>query len=534
MKRPIFVSGFMATGKSTVGQVAARQASLPFVDLDAEVERLSGFSVATLFRQQGEAAFRLVERRAVEAILADPSPRVVALGGGSLLDRSLRLRALDAATVVSLEAPLATLLDRAGGSDRPLLGQEDPAARARDLLASREEAYAESHGSIATAGRPPEAVAADLLALAERADLVVAAGRRSYPVQVCADDHGFADRIAEQVARSRASRVVLVTDSTVARLFGASFSSWAPGATIEIIEPGELSKGIEGLGRLWGSLQRAGLDRQGLVVAVGGGVVTDLAGFAAATWQRGVRWLAVPTSLLGMVDAAIGGKTAIDLGEAKNVVGAFHQPLGVPIGVHFTRSEPARGFASGLGELVKSALVGDAALFSRIEELAPQLTARVRGEADAMADLDLAELVRGAARVKTRIVSRDERDGGERLILNFGHTLGHAIEAHGGFGRWAHGEVVALGMVAALRVGERLGLTPVGLGERLTELLSSLGLPHRLERAEVAAALPWLAHDKKRESNKVRLVVLAGIGEAKVHQIPLDQLQRLYLEAASD
>jgi shikimate kinase/3-dehydroquinate synthase len=527
MKRPLFLSGFMATGKSTIGRATARQASLPFVDLDAEVERLSGLPVSALFREQGEAAFRLVERRALEAILADPTPRVVALGGGSLLDRSLRLRALDLATVISLDAPLGTVLARAQGSDRPLLGLDDPGSRARELLASRQEAYAEAHAVVATEGRTPEDLAAEVIALAGRADLVVAAGQRSYPVQVCADDHGLADL----VARARASQVVLVTDATVARLFGGSFASWAPGATVEIIEPGELSKGLDGLARLWGALQRARLDRQGLVVAVGGGVVTDLAGFAAATWQRGVRWLAAPTSLLGMVDAAIGGKTAIDLGDAKNVVGAFHQPIGVHIGVGFGRSEPPRGFASGLGELVKSALVGDPALLSQIEELAPQLAARVRGEAGP-GEEELAALVRGAARVKARIVSRDEHDGGERLTLNFGHTLGHALEAHGGFGRWAHGEVVALGMVAALRVGERLGFTPAGLGDEVARLLASLGLPHRLDRAEVAAALPWIAHDKKREKGMVRLVVLARAGEARVHQVPIADLGPLLIEAA--
>jgi shikimate kinase/3-dehydroquinate synthase len=528
MKRPIFVSGFMATGKSTVGQAAARLTHFPFVDLDAEVERLSGHTVPDLLREQGEAAFRAVERRAVESLLADSSPRVVALGGGSLLDRSLRLRALDHATVITLDAPLDTILSRAAAGDRPLLGHDDPATRARELLASRQDAYAEAHATLSTDGQTPEELAVSLLSLADRADLVVAAGRRSYPVQVCEGDRGVADL----VAGARASQVVLVTDSTVARLLGGSFSAWAPGATVEIIEPGELSKGLDGLARLWGTLQRVRLDRRGLVLAVGGGVVTDLAGFAAATWQRGVRWLAVPTSLLGMVDAAIGGKTAIDLGEAKNVVGAFHQPIGVHVGVGLGRSEPPRGFASGLGELVKSALVGDASLLSRIERLAPQLAARVRGELSAISDADLAELVRGAARVKTRIVSRDERDGGERLKLNFGHTLGHALEAHGGFGRWAHGEAVALGMVAVLRVGERLGITPAGLAEQTARLLASLGLPSRLDRAEIAAALPWLTHDKKRDGGSVRLVLLAAPGQAIVHEIPLEQIQSLLLEVA--
>jgi shikimate kinase/3-dehydroquinate synthase len=267
----------------------------------------------------------------------------------------------------------------------------------------------------------------------------------------------------------------------------------------------------------------AKLDRGALIVGVGGGVVTDLSGFVAGTWLRGIRWIAAPTSVLGMVDAAIGGKTGIDFGAGKNVLGAFHQPLAVCANVARTRTEPRRSFVSGLAEVVKSALVGDASLLSDLERDADAILA---GEVE-----PLRRAVRAAAAVKASVVSRDEHEAGLRAILNLGHTLGHALESAGGFGRWFHGEAVSMGTVAALRVGVALGRTPAELPARVEALLARLALPVRLDRGEVEMSLPLLALDKKRSDDAVRFVFVEAPGKAGYTRISLSELGRLFVDA---
>jgi 3-dehydroquinate synthase len=350
----------------------------------------------------------------------------------------------------------------------------------------------------------------------------VAAGKRSYPVRITRGSPALAATLAELTPSS----VLLVTDRNVARHHEATFPGWLEGHPWrqETLDPGEASKSEAGLGQLWRALLRAGVDRKGLVLAVGGGVVTDLAGLAAGTWLRGVRWVAAPSTLLGMVDAAVGGKTAIDLEEGKNVVGLFHQPSAVVMEIDLLATEPRRGLVSGLAEVVKTALIGDAALLTFLEEHHEALLAR-----DPAA---LEFVVRSSVAVKAGIVSRDEQEQGERRLLNLGHTLGHALEAWGGFARWTHGEAVALGLVAALRVGAALGVTEPGLASRVERLLAVLGLPWRLEEQEVRAALPLLGHDKKRERGEVHLVLVERPGQARTQRIALDHLGERLIQAS--
>ena len=289
------------------------------------------------------------------------------------------------------------------------------------------------------------------------------------------------------------------------------------------IEPGEPSKRLSVVEHLLTSLIEAGADRDALIVAHGGGVVSDIAGFVAATLFRGVRWVAVPTTLLAMVDASIGGKTGVDLGDAKNAVGAFHQPSAVFIDPAHVTTETERAFESGLAEVVKSACVGDVPLFDLLER-----------EADRVRDPSVvAELVSRSAALKIRIISRDEREAGDRAFLNFGHTLGHALEAQGGYARLTHGEAVALGMVAALRVGRELGLTEPSTVDRVTHLLARLGLPTDLAAQPVEDALRLLGRDKKRSGSTLRAIFLRRLGEPLVYPIDVGDLRARYLRAAS-
>ena len=528
MRRPLILNGFMATGKSTVGALVAQSTGRPFIDLDKVVEREAGASVESVFAAQGEAKFRGLERACLEQVLGEArgatEAPVIAVGGGALMARDLRLRALDECVVVTLEGSPAELTRRAlAQGARPLLAGPNPEQRVTDLLALRATGYAEAHARI-SADAPAATVAASAHAVWQRDEVAVAAGEASYGVQI---GSGFATkRLGSLVAQSPVC--VLVSDRTVAALHAASVEQALARADVRVIrvdfEPGEAHKNIASVESVWRAALAGSADRKATFVALGGGVVTDMTGFAAATYMRGVRWIGIPTTLLAMVDASVGGKTGVDLESAKNAVGAFWQPSAVLCDVQYLATEPARGFVSALAEVVKTALIGDPELFTLLEENAERIAAR---------DLGLtAELVRRSVRVKARIVSFDERESGLRAVLNLGHTVGHALEAQAGYTALSHGEAVSLGLVAALRLGEALGRTPRELRERTIELLSRLGLPASLSGQPLSDAANLIGHDKKRAGSAVRFVFARALGDVETLPIPLSELRTHVLALA--
>ncbi len=519
MKRSLLLNGFMATGKSTVAKLLTERTGTPVVDLDARIVSRAGKSIARIFAEDGEARFRELERAELGEVLGGGEPRVVALGGGALLRRATRLDALERGVVVSLRAKPETILERTqGDSQRPLLAGRG-VAEIEDLLAGRELAYAEAHEVIDVDQRSPEQVADDVLRVWQRDPVAVAAGAASYSVEVGSD---FAVARAGEVTAD-ASRVVVLTDETVGKLYVADYVSAVQSHRRPVTafeqQPGEEFKTPQSLERIWMHCLGHGVDRKSVFIGLGGGVMTDVAGFAAATWMRGVPWVSIPTTLLGMVDASVGGKTAVDLPGAKNCVGAFWQPRRVLCDVKHLRSEPARGVTGALAEVVKTALLGDAEMFDLLERESGAVVKR---------DWELiAELVRRCIQVKASVVSRDEREGGLRAALNLGHTVGHALEAQGGFGELSHGEAVSLGLVAAMRIGSQLGITPAELGERTTALLRALGLPTDLEQRPMAAAATLLGHDKKRGGDQVRFVFCPELGRVEFKELGISELQRI-------
>lgn len=540
----LLLTGFMGAGKSTVGPIVAARAGLPFVDLDDEIARAAGASVAEIFAGRGEAAFRELERAALRRLLDDAAPCVVALGGGALLDPALRRDALARACVVHLTASPRALVERSRSAPRPLLdGDEegsapraaplpgapappDREARVRALLDARADAYAEAHARVATDGVPPEEVADRVLRARRDRPILVPLGSRTYGVRIAAEP--FAS-VADAARALSPSAVFVVTDATVRRLWGAPMgealaAAGLPPAAVVTLEPGEEHKRLQAVEAALAAMIEAGADRDAVVIAHGGGVVSDIAGFVAATLLRGVRWIVAPTTLLAMVDASVGGKTGVDLGPAKNAVGAFHQPSAVILGAAQLATEEARAFRGGLAEAVKSGCVGDAGLLDLIEREPARVLARDPEVVGAV--------IRRSVAVKAAIVGRDEREGGERAWLNFGHTLGHALEAEGQYRRLTHGEAVSLGMVAMLRVGRALGVTAPDLVARVTGLLDRLGLPTRIEDQPVGAALRLLSLDKKRRGASVRAVLLREAGQAVVKELSLDQLAALLVAAA--
>lgn len=516
MRRPLLLSGFMATGKSAVGRKVASLSGRPFVDLDLEIERRGGASPRELFARLGEAGFRELERSALTSLLeSNPVPApVIAVGGGALVAAELRRMALDHGVVVTLSASIDEILRRARAAEgeRPLLAGPNPRATAEALLELRRVAYEEAHARLFTEGRSIDDLAEEVWRIWRRDALAVAAGEQSYAVEIGA---GIAhDRLRDLVGR--APRVVLVSDRTVFGLHGARVRDALGEPSLVLLEPGEQHKHVGSVERIWRAAQAAEADRKACFVALGGGVVSDIAGFAAASYLRGVRWIGIPTTLLAMVDASVGGKTGVDLGSAKNAVGAFHQPAGVLCDVEMLATEGDRGFRGALAEVVKTAIIGDRGMF----ELLESETERVLGRSNEI----LEELVRRSIRVKARIVSADEREQGLRAVLNLGHTVGHALESQGEYTRLSHGEAVSLGLVAATRIGVRLGVTPEQLAERTERLLAKLGLPVDIAHEPLEQAVALLGLDKKRAGKALKFVVARELGDVTTTDLPLNDL----------
>ncbi len=524
MRRPLLINGFMATGKSTVARRVAELSGRRFVDLDAHIEQEAGLSITEIFGTRGEAAFRALERERLRSLLAEfrkgglPAP-VVALGGGALLRREVRLQALEEAVVVTLEASASEILARSAGGERPLLAGSDPRERVAALLEARGHVYAEAHARIVTDGLDVEEVAARVIAVWQRDAVAVAADQRSYAVEIATG--GLGERLADLVRG--APLALLVSDSNVFPLHGepvmAALARGAGRVASLVLPAGEEHKTLGAPSRIWEHALGVGADRKSVFVALGGGVVSDITGFAAASWMRGVNWIGMPTTLLSMVDASVGGKTGVDLATAKNAIGAFWQPSAVLCDVSLSATEPNRGYVSGLAEVVKTALIGDPALFDLLE----RETAAVNRREPALVE----EMVRRCVRVKARVVGLDAREGGVRATLNLGHTLGHALEAQGNYSALTHGEAVALGLVAALGVGERLGLTPSALRERTVALLAALKLPTDLAAQPLAEASRLVGQDKKRAGAHLKFVVARAIGTVETVELPLDRLQEL-------
>jgi 3-dehydroquinate synthase len=329
-------------------------------------------------------------------------------------------------------------------------------------------------------------------------------------------------------ATTRAVRVLLVTDRGVAPYWApvAARSLRAAGfvVTLEVLPRGERTKSAAVLERLWSRAAAAGLDRGDAIVALGGGVVGDVAGFAAATWLRGIEWIGVPTTLLAQVDSAIGGKTAIDLSAGKNLAGAFHQPAGVLIDPEVLGTLPARHVRAGLAEVVKTGFAVDAGLFRLCERRSAALAAR-----DLRA---IAAVAERAARAKARVVLADEREAGRRSALNFGHTAGHALEAALGYRRLLHGEAVAIGMRIAARLSvDHAGLPP-SEAARLEALLDEIGLPRRLPPVSLARLMEAMRLDKKRRGGEVRWVLTPRVGLANLPRLISGRQVRAVLLAA--
>ena len=517
--RPVVLVGMMGSGKTSIGRRVAARLGLPFRDTDAEIEQAAGSTVAELFSRFGEHEFREGERRVIRRLLAD-DPCVIATGGGAFMDPATRAAVHGRATSVWLRCTLPVLLRRVvGRGHRPLLADGDPATILAELMARRHPIYAEADLAIDCGDEPADyttrLVLDGLLAFTPPRRLTVPLSGRAYDLVIGGGLLARAGGLLGPVLDQR--RAVVVTDANVAGLHLAALRGGLEDAGFEVsaitVAPGEASKSLEAFGSVVDQLLAARVERRTAVVALGGGVIGDLAGFAAAAALRGLPFVQVPTTLLAQVDSSVGGKTGINTAHGKNLVGAFHQPRAVLIDTDTLSTLPLRELRAGYAEIVKAGLIGDAAFYDWCEAHA---AAVVAGDRDAQS-----EAIYRACAFKAAVVADDEREerGSDgRALLNLGHTFAHAIEADLGYGTVLHGEAVAVGLGLAFRLSARLGLCAEAVADRVVAHVASVGLPAELamlnRRFSASRLVGLMARDKKMRDGRLHFVLARGIGRA--------------------
>jgi 3-dehydroquinate synthase len=500
----IFLYGPPGSGKTSLGEILAEHLNLPFVDLDWEIVDRSGATIPEIFAQQGETGFRQIEKAVLNQILRGER-KVIALGGGSLLDPENRRLVEEQGRVVCLRASPDQILQRleAEPGPRPLLAG-DAHLRLQRLLAERGDHYTSFLIQINTDHKSLDEVSG--LVQISLGEFHVRGMHAGYDVQV---SEGGLESIGDLLTeRGLRGQLAVVSDTNVSAIYGERVCRILEQAGFQPflvpIAAGEQHKTLETVSDLWDRFIALGLDRSSTVIALGGGVTGDLAGFAAATFLRGISWVALPTTLLAMVDASLGGKTGFDLAQGKNLVGAFYSPRLVLSDPLTLDTLPLAEVRSGMAEVIKSGIIADPALF----DLCSQGWKTVRG--------CIGEVISRGIAVKVYLIQADPYEKGPRAALNLGHTVGHALELVSGY-RLSHGEAVAVGMVVEARLSEALGLAKPGLSQVISAVLEKFKLPIRVPpELDVQSILSGMRVDKKSISGELRFALPVDIGQVRV------------------
>lgn len=545
-RQNIILIGFSTTGKSSLAPRVAQHLGWEGVDTDEEVVKLAGKPIPQIFAQEGEGHFRGLERQVLERACSGER-KVIAAGGGAILDPGNRQLLQESGMVVLLEAQPQTIYQRllkdtenqVSPNIRPLLAGADPLERIQSLKAQRQPLYSAIAGwTVHTDNLTEEEVASEVVrgwqywsrsqmrgaSWGERAACEVITPTQRYPIFI---GWGILPQLGQKMKEAGLSGTCfLLSDEQVFSLYGSSVVRILKDAGFKVaslaLPPGEATKSPESAAKIYDFLVEHRAERKDCVVALGGGMVGDLAGFVAATYLRGLALLQVPTSLVGMVDASIGGKVAVNHPQGKNLIGAFYQPRFVLSDVQTLTTLPRRELISGWSEVVKHGAILDIGLFQfleankqRLSSLEPDLTAQA---------------VARSATVKARLVSEDEKETGRRILLNYGHTIGHGLEAATAYTRFLHGEAVAIGMMGAAEISRRLALIPPQIVKRQEALLQGFGLPIRAEGVNVGNVLRAMELDKKVREQEVRWVLLEGLGKATVRQGVPQEVVKAVLE----
>lgn len=530
-KTNVWFTGFMATGKSRVGSLVAERLGRTFIDTDRLIEERQGRSIADIFSQEGEAGFRIIERETIRELSARED-LVISLGGGSLTIPEAPGIIHGSGLLVRLWARPEVLSERVSRkNNRPLLANLDPAARLakiQELLEAREKYYALADFSIESTDSHPvehvaERVVAGLRVWARRAVEVKPHGGDAYPILIGHDWLADFDALLEGLRLSPSHDFLLVTDSNIKNAQQRNLqriSGFAGQCPIFTFPPGETQKSLQVLNRLYTFMLRRGFSRKTCLLQFGGGVVGDMAGFGAATYQRGIPFIQIPTTLLSMVDSSVGGKVAVNHPEGKNMIGAFYQPRAVVIDLSVLETLPRDEFLAGLAEIVKHGVIYDEAYFAFMEQNVDGILRRDPAI--------MTQLIRRSCEIKASVVSQDEKETGIRAILNYGHTFGHAIEKITDYSRFSHGLTVALGMRVAGRLATLMGRWSSEEEARQNNLLDKLGLPKEFA-VDPKEAWQAMGVDKKVEKAKRVYILPSRIGCAeKVSNAPEAMVQQAW------
>ena len=521
--------GLPGSGKTAVGKRVAARHGAAFVDLDEQIEREARARIPEVFAAEGEAGFRRRERAAIEALgPPDAGPeltRVIAPGGGAIVDPRNRWRLFRGRRVAWLNVRAEVLAQRLRRSPnvRPLVAGRDPLGAMRELGAARGRFYAAGTrvAGVAEMGTVVDAVDRLLATPARAGTVLLRAETRIGNVVI--GEGILADEVATALRELEARRAILVSEPGAWAAVGARLADDLASAGLPVdrvlLPQGEAAKRLSVIEDAARELARLRAERREPIVAVGGGALGDAAGFLAATYLRGIPFVQVPTTLVAQIDSSIGGKTGVDLPEAKNLIGAFHQPASIVIDIAVLASLDARQRRAALAEAVKMAALGDERLFATLEADGPAIAADDSAATESGA---LAEVVERAAWAKVEVVLADEREDAGRIALNLGHSLGHAIEAAAGFRDLLHGEAVAYGLRAASRIGVARGVTPPERAERLERVLDRVELGIAPLSLDLDTVLATLELDKKHAAGALRWVLPTHDGWAIDADVPED------------
>jgi len=563
----LIITGFSGTGKSLVAKEIARRLNWDFIDTDDAIVKQTGKPIAEIFRQDGEGRFRELERETIRKA-CQQRQIVIAIGGGAIVDQQNYELLAKSGLIVCLEAKPETVYERLSHEAacspetkvRPLLATENPLERIKQLKASRQPYYANVDWTVHTDNLDIDQVAEEairawrLLCVAHPELGPLPSRERKPSSQLKANDdvaclvetetqiypvfvgYGVLEKLGEKMKKAALSgTVTIISDENVFSLYGSTVmeilkdAGFAVGSFV--VPPGEETKNMDYAIKIYDFFVAHRMERDDIIIALGGGMVGDLAGFVAATFLRGMFWIQVPTSLIAMVDASIGGKVGVNHPEGKNLIGAFYQPDLVLADPQTLTTLPQRELTSGWAEVVKHGLILDKEYFQFLESSVNRLT-KLEPEM-------ITQAIARSAAIKAQVVSQDEKEkAGKRTILNYGHTIAHGLEATTQYKRFLHGEAVAIGMMGAAKLSQRLSLLPSAAVERQQALLEKFGLPTSLRamRSNLKLSLAGITRamelDKKVRGKAIRWVLLQDIGKAVVRgdvpqQDVLEVLQEL-------
>jgi shikimate kinase/3-dehydroquinate synthase len=547
----LIITGFSGTGKSLVAVEVALRLNWDFLDTDDEIVKQTGKPIAEIFRQDGEDKFRELEREMIKKA-CQQRQAVIAIGGGAIVDPQNYELLAKTGLVVCLEAKPETIYERFFRETardpeavvRPLLAVDNPLERIKQLKASRQPYYAKADWTIHTDGLSIGEVAEEVIRawrLLRHTDscqlsafgdkditCVVETKTQSYPIFV---GYGLLDKLGEKMKQAGLyGTAIIISDKNVFPLYGSKVEGILKGAGFAgnsiVVPPGEGTKSMDYAIKIYDFLVKHRAERDDIIIALGGGMVGDLAGFVAATFLRGMPWVQVPTSLIAMVDASIGGKVGVNHPEGKNLIGAFYQPNLVLADCQALNTLPQRELTSGWAEVIKHGLILDKEFFEFLGS-----------NVDKLAKLEPELLTRAIARsavIKAQVVGQDEKEReGKRTILNYGHTIAHGLEAATQYKRFLHGEAVAIGMVGAAKLSQRLGLLPSATVERQQALLQKFGLPTGFSGLDLTEITRAMELDKKIRGKAIRWVLLQDIGKVVIRSdVPQKEVAAVLRELA--